>query len=221
MTQKDRSNARAIAQEYVAKGKPLDWFEVLYANAHEDAETLPWADLEPNPHVVEWFDHEGGRLKGHRALKIGCGLGDDAEFLSKKGFSVTAFDISQTAIEWCHHRFPDTPVAYEVANLFSAPVRWTGAFDFVLESYTLQVLPAHLRPHAIERIASFVAPGGTLLVIARGREPGDPEGSMPWPLTKTEMETFKRFGPQEVSFEDFMDQEDPPTRRFRAVYKKE
>ena len=67
-------------------------------------------------------------------------------------------------------------------------------------------------------MASFVAPGGTLLVIARGREPSEPEGKMPWPLTKEELCSFRTYGLEEIAFEDFMDSEEPPVRRFRATY---
>lgn len=39
-----------------------------------------------------------------RAVVIGCGLGDDAEYLASMGYEVTAFDISPTAIAMCHTR---------------------------------------------------------------------------------------------------------------------
>jgi hypothetical protein len=67
-------------------------------------------------------------------------------------------------------------------------------------------------------IASFVAPGGTLLVFARGRDPHEPEGMMPWPLTRGELAEFEAHGLKEVSFEDYTDTEDPPARRFRVTY---
>ena len=53
---------------------------------------------------------------GKKALKIGCGLGDDAEYLTETGMEVTAFDISETAIRWCHERFPDSRVELSEHN---------------------------------------------------------------------------------------------------------
>jgi hypothetical protein len=44
---------------------------------------------------------------------------------------------------------------------------------------------------------------------------------MPWPLTKDELTDFLRFGLKEVSFEDYVDDEEPPVRRFRVAYRKE
>ena len=82
-------------------------------------------------------------------------------------------------------------------------------------------LSPNIRADAVRCIASFVAPGGTLLVVARGREPNESEGKMPWPLTKDELSLFKTGGLKEVFFEDYMDSEDPPVRRFRATYRRE
>jgi len=63
-----------------------------------------------------------------------------------------------------------------------------------------------------------VTPGGSLLVIARGREPNDDPGSMPWPLTRGDLKPFAQSGLKLTSFEDFFDEENPPVRRFRVQY---
>ena len=107
---------------------------------------------------------------------------------------------------------------YVEADLLQPSKDWTRRFDFVVESYTLQVLTPALRSDAMRRVASFVAPGGTLLVIARGRESSEPEGAMPWPLTRQELAVFEDAGLAVVEFEDYVDGEDPPVRRFRVNY---
>ena len=217
MSETQRATAREIAHKHLDSGDPLGWFEELYSQADEDSSIIPWADLEPNPNLIDWLNQSGTAHSG-LAIKIGSGLGDDAEELSRRGFETTAFDISESAIAWSRKRFPKSSVSYIVADLFFAPIEWKVRYDFVLESYTLQVLPPSLRAKAVRCITSFVAPTGTLLVIARGREPSDPEGNMPWPLTREEMSLFEAHGLKEVSFEDFMDSENPPVRRFRATY---
>ena len=212
-----RTTAREAAAKAVEAGEPLRWFEELYASG--DAATIPWADLEPNPNFVSALKNMDPPSAGLRALKVGCGLGDDAEELARQGFEVTAFDVAPAAIEWAKKRFPDSAVDYQTADLLNPPRKWKRAFDFVLESYTLQVLPASLRREAMTRIASFVKPGGTLLVIARARHVHEPIGRMPWPLTREELLWFGRLGLEEESFEDFQDNEDPPVRRFRVAYR--
>ena len=221
MTERERARARDIAQRHLATDDALGWFEALYARAAGDAAIIPWADLMPNPNVIQWLDQHQVAGAGRGALKIGCGLGDDAEELARRGFRTTAFDISASAIAWCRRRFPQSPAMYVVADLFRAPIEWRGKFDFVLESYTLQVLPPSLRREAINHIASFVAPRGTLLVVSRGREPDEPHGEMPWPLMKDELTDFLRLGLKEVGFEDYLDDEEPPVRRFRVAYQRD
>ncbi len=213
-----RKFARKLAKEYIERGDPTGWFEALYSQAAGDSSIIPWADLKVNPGLEEWLGRSRIRGEGKKALKVGCGLGDDAERLTELGFEVTAFDIAPTAVEWCQKRFPRSRVSYLVLDLFHAPQEWKEAFDFVLESYTLQVLTGNWRRSAIECISSFVAPGGTLLVIARGREISDPPGEMPWPLIRGELKKFEAQGLKEVVFERYFDKEDPPVLRFRAEY---
>jgi SAM-dependent methyltransferase len=215
-----RRKAGDLARESLAQNDPVGWFEKLYAQADGDTGAISWADLAPNPNLLAWLDREQVEGGGRRALKIGCGLGDDAEELARRGFLVTAFDVSQTAIDWCLERFPTTTVRYVVHDLLAPRSEWECAFDFVLESYTLQVLPPDVRAEAIPHVARFVAPGGDLLVIARGRETTDPPGIMPWPLLREELAGFTRAGLEERSFEDFLDAETPPVRRFRVYYRR-
>jgi SAM-dependent methyltransferase len=215
-----RARARELAQTFLERGDARGWFEALYAEAEGSAERIPWADLVPNPHLVDWMDEIGAQGGGQRALVVGCGLGDDAEALAMCGFDVIAFDISAEAVNWCKRRYPDSKVDYVVADLFESPAQWRGAFHLVVEVNTLQVLPAELRPAAISAMVNCVTRGGSLLVIARGREPHDDPGAMPWPLTKGDLEPFTQSGLKIISFEDFFDQENPPIRRFRVHYHK-
>jgi 2-polyprenyl-3-methyl-5-hydroxy-6-metoxy-1,4-benzoquinol methylase len=213
----DRKRARTLAMEALAAGEPLAWFERLYREAQTSGAVVPWADYRPNPNLVSWLD-AGASLTGGRALDIGCGFGDDAEELSRRGFDVTAFDISESAVAAAQRRFPATRVAYRTANLLELPLEWRRTFAFVLEAYTLQVLPREQRIEASRVLAGLVAPGGVLLVIARGREPADDPGAMPWPLTRAEVEAIATDGVCLVRLDDFVDAEEPPVRRFRAVF---
>jgi hypothetical protein len=219
-----------LAARFNASGDPCGWFEPLYREAEAGKSEVPWADLRPNPHLLSWWSARRWPTSGQAALVVGSGLGDDAEQLASWGFRTTAFDIAETAITIAQRRFPASAVEYVTADLFAPPPSWLGRFDFVLEAYTLQVFPAEVRPKIMERIARFVraarqaqdsaAPGGLLLVIARGREPAEPEGKMPWPLTRAELDEFTRFGLEQRSFEEFFDPHEPGVRRFRALYQR-
>jgi SAM-dependent methyltransferase len=213
-----RNRARQLASEFLTRGDVRGWFEVLYAEAGDNYAAVPWADLAANPNLIDWSDRNHLTGAGKTALTIGCGYGDDAEFLAGLGFDLVAFDISPTAIAQCHKRFPNSPVSYQVADLFDPPPSWDRRFDFVFESYTLQTMPPDIRAVAIEKIASFIAPSGRLLTIARGRDEGEPLAEVPFPLTQQELSRFESLGLQRESFEDYFDREIPPARRFRATY---
>ncbi|HEY0703230.1 MAG TPA: class I SAM-dependent methyltransferase [Candidatus Acidoferrales bacterium] len=220
---RDRSRARELAAEFNQKNDPTGWFDALYRESLTGSTTIPWADLAPNPHLVDfWRAHPQTPASANsQALVIGCGLGDDAEQLSKWGFRTTAFDVSETAVRLAQERFAESPVNFVKANLLDPPPEWRAKFAFVFEAYTLQALPEQVRPRAATNVAKFVAPAGHLLVVARARDAAEPSGEMPWPLTRQEFFAFTQAGLHELSFEDFVDdRETPPTRRFRAFYQR-
>ncbi|QYX31275.1 class I SAM-dependent methyltransferase [Sphaerospermopsis torques-reginae] len=216
----NRSTVQNLAQQYIEAGKPTAWFEVLYSQANNDEKLIPWADMKPNHNLVQWLDDHKIHGQEKRALVIGCGLGDDAEELSKRGFNVTAFDISPSAIKWCKQRFPNSSVNYLVADLLNPPSEWNQNFDFILESYTLQSLPTAVSNQAIDIIANFLSVQGTLLIICRRRNPEDQLDKVPYPLTKNDLMRFVDAGLSLVNFEDYLDQEiSSSLRRFRVTFK--
>lgn len=200
------------------EGNPSGWFEGLYADAAKGEARVPWAFMEPNSLLVQWLDKKAIDGSGQTALVVGCGLGDDAEALAERGFQVTAFDISETAIQWAKERFPETSVSYQAADLFDTPEDWRGAFDFVLEIRTIQSMPHTVSDRAIAAIASFVKPGGTLLLSCMGRDPEQPRSGIPWPLSKQELAAFGENAMQEILFEDLVAD---GARRFRIEYRKQ
>jgi SAM-dependent methyltransferase len=213
----DRRAARQMADQAVSEGAPLRWFEQLYAAASAGAVTVPWADQQVNPHLRTW--PLLSTTAARRVLVVGCGYGDDAQWLADLGYEVTAFDISASAVARCRERFPASPVRYQAQDLLRPPAAWLDdPFDLVVEAYTVQVLP----PGSSERLAAVnslaALTGGTLLVIARGRAESDDPGAMPWPLLRSELDPLPILGLREVAFEDYYDGEEPPVRRFRATF---
>ena len=108
---------------------------------------------------------EAGDLPPGQALDVGCGEGGDTLWLARRGWQVTAVDVSQVALERAAAAAASAGVAGSVAwaraDLTTTPPP-AGAFDLV----SVQYFPLLRRPgHAALRgLLDAVAPGGTLLV---------------------------------------------------------
>jgi hypothetical protein len=177
-------------------GEPT--FEQIYREAGDDLGAVPWASLAPMPALIGWLDGQPSP-GGAAALIVACGLGDDAEEVSRRGYRVTAFDLVPAAIEHCHQRFPDSAVDYQVADVFRLPEAWSRRFDLVVEIRTLQSLPLDQRAGAAASIAATVAPGGRIFLHGLFRDDHQPVGSRPWPLSPGDLAAFTRAGLAETS----------------------
>ena len=201
MTEADPDeHARRLAARSLAANNPTAWFERLYTEAENGTAVVPWDREAPQQLLVEWARELDGT--GRRALVVGCGLGMDAEFVAGLGFDTVAFDISETAVRTARARFPNSTVHYVAANLLDPPADWHQAFDLVVESLTVQSMPASVREHATVQVGRMVAAGGTLLVIASAYDGNNPYEGPPWPLTQEQVVAFAGDGLEAVRIED-------------------
>ena len=65
-----KSATQRLAREYADQGDPNGWFEEFYARACGDIGKVYWADLKPNPLLLDWLK-ERGASDGMRAITIG------------------------------------------------------------------------------------------------------------------------------------------------------
>lgn len=211
-------DAHRFAGEALADGDPTGWFDRLYAAAADGQAIVPWDRGAAHPMLLQWA-RSGLSGAGRRATVVGCGTGENAEYLAGQGFDTVAFDISPAAVRTARDRFPHSPVDYVVADLLILPATWQHAFDLVVEVFTVQSLPPQLHPPAITNTARLVAPGGRLLVLAAAADaPPDPGTGPPWPLVRDEIEAFTRDGLDLVELEVLPGLDDPRDVRWRAEY---
>lgn len=207
-----------IIKDYRAKGDHTGWFDLVYNNAQANGSAPPWATLSADAEFVAWSQKTNFSGVDRTAIVIGCGLGDDAEYLADLGFKVIAFDVSPTAIEICKDRFPDTSVTYQQANLFDLPKGWQHSFDFVFENRTIQALPVEMEQQSKQAIANLVAENGQLLILCHGRDNHEPKRGIPWSLSREDLAFFTtEMKMTEQAFESYRDNN---FRRFLVLYQK-
>ena len=171
---------------------------ISFSLAHDDirAAARPSANESDWDHRYEgdqvWSGNPNGTLLNEvsglapgRALDVGAGEGGDALWLAARGWSVTASDISQRALDRvsaearrrglrveCHHADANARDPFE-----------TAAFDLVSAQYAS--IPRTPDGRGVRNLLNAVAPGGTLLIVSHDLEPlrapaGAPEHSRPF-----------------------------------------
>lgn len=122
----------------------------------------------PHPQLV---DAIGGATAGS-ALDLGSGSGANAVWLAGQGWTVTAVDVSQVALDMTTHHAERAGVAARVRPLRADLRDWRapGTFDLV-GSFFLHT-PLELDTGSLlARAASWVAPGGTLVIVGHATLP--------------------------------------------------
>ncbi|KQQ52666.1 cyclopropane-fatty-acyl-phospholipid synthase family protein [Plantibacter sp. Leaf314] len=118
------------------------------------------------------LEREVGDLRPGTALELGSGEGADAVWLAQQGWSVTAVDISPTALALGRSTAEAAGVADRITWIEADLATWepSGRFDLVAATF-LHSPVAFPREEVLRRAASAVAPGGTLLVVGHGGPP--------------------------------------------------
>ena len=125
-------------------------------------ETMPWFYPELDDDLKQTLDVLG--LHSGSALDLGTGPGTQAMQLARRGFDVTATDISEAAIRLAH----ETAVAQGLAiswqqdDILSS--RLSGPFDLIFDRGCFHVLPPERRQEYTSTVAGLLKPGGYLFL---------------------------------------------------------
>ena len=118
------------------------------------------AGSPPHPHL----SHEVSGMTPGTALDAGCGAGAEAIWLATRGWQVTAADIATAALDRAAERAAVSGVAGRVQWVRADLSTWEPgtSYDLVTTHYAH---PAMSQLDFYDRIASWVATGGTLLIV--------------------------------------------------------
>jgi thioredoxin reductase len=118
------------------------------------------------------LEAEASALSPGRALDVGCGEGGDAVWLASQGWSVTAMDFASAALERTSAHATSAGVGERVTTRQADVRTWDPRDErWDLVSSQFMHLPDGGMVDLARRLASAVAPGGTLLVV--GHHPDD------------------------------------------------
>jgi len=157
---------------------------ISFSLAHDDIE----AAARPSANQADW-DHryrsdrlwsgnpngtlvnEVGGLVAGRALDVGAGEGGDAVWLAEQGWTVTASDISERALDRidAEARRRSLPIERLHVDANALEPFEVAAFDLVSAQYaSIPRTPDH---RGVRNLVDAVAPGGRLLVVSHDVEP--------------------------------------------------
>ncbi|MFF5077720.1 class I SAM-dependent methyltransferase [Actinoplanes sp. NPDC000266] len=108
-------------------------------------------------------------LPGPKALDLGCGTGDVAITLARRGYDVTAVDVSTAAIDTARAKAGDLPIHFEVQD--ATTLTLPGTYNTLIDCGLLHNLHRRGHPGAyLTRLPTLAAPGATLIVLAISHE---------------------------------------------------
>jgi SAM-dependent methyltransferase len=139
---------------------PAHFTQEFWDERYRSADRL-WSG-QPNAQLVA----QAAGLPPGEALDAGCGEGADAIWLASRGWTVTAVDVSEVALDRAAGHAAGQGVADRVTWRREDLLTWEPApqrFDLV--SAQFMHLPSAELTSVHARLAAAVRPGGTLLIV--------------------------------------------------------
>lgn len=152
-----RSNEDVSAMlDTIVKKWDFKWWDHFYSDKNRP---VPFFRCIPDENLYEYV-RDRIFVPG-RVLDVGCGMGRNAIYLAKCGFTVDAIDFSQESIDWAKEnaRKDNVKVNFicdSIFNFTAAPER----YDYIYESGCLHHIWPHRRFQYLGIISRLLKPEG-------------------------------------------------------------
>jgi len=135
-----------------------------YENRYKSG-NIPWDHKIPDSNLTDLVNE--GAIKPGNTLDIGCGNGDNAIWLAKKGFQVTGCDIAQTAIVEAGKRASSAGISCSFHELDFLKKDIPGTpFEFVFDRGCYHTFrEPEDRVLFVEKVSEILIPGGFWLTV--------------------------------------------------------
>lgn len=162
--------------------RELPNWEQVYQN--QAVESMPWFSPELDPDLDSALSKLN--LQSGTVLDLGTGPGTQAIALAKRGFQVTATDLSRTAIENAQAKgnAQDLEIRWQQDDILQSQLK--ESFDLVFDRGCFHTFEPNLRQDYVRVVAGLVKPHGYLILKCFSHKETRPEG--PYRFTPAEIE---------------------------------
>lgn len=159
---------------------PLDCSIIIEMNSQKDYwnkqhikySATDWID-KPTlfaQQVIDYFPKDG------RILELGAGQGQDTRFFASRGFTVTATDFSEQALDFSRNKLPvdlTSKVEFQQIDLTSLLQFPQATFDIIYSHLALHYFSKERTKELFDEIYTILKPGGIFAILTNTIE--DPE----------------------------------------------
>lgn len=144
------------------------WWDGFYADREKP---VPFFTDAPDEALVSGI--ASGRLRGGRALDIGCGNGRNTRYLAEHGYDAVGIDISGASIRWAGEVCAECAVRPAFCCCSLQDYEGTPeSFDLIVDSGCFHHIRPHRRQQYLERIRDLLREDGWYLMTCMDREAG-------------------------------------------------
>jgi 2-polyprenyl-3-methyl-5-hydroxy-6-metoxy-1,4-benzoquinol methylase len=144
--------------------------ETLYQQ--REIESMPWFNPELDDDLEKALDELG--VRSGSMLDLGTGPGTQAMQLARRGFEVTATDISGAAIRLARAKAEEQGLDITWAQDDILDTRLAQQFDLIFDRGCFHVLAPERRQDYVRIVSSLLKPGGYLFLKCFSRlQPGE------------------------------------------------